>query len=324
MGRLEGKRTLRPPKTSNTFRLALLALLGVGLVVPGDLLHCQQGVGDTADAEHTASDSLGSYPDTTQINTSRMIIIGGALVGTMAGIMIYQQNGWWKDNRRSFHFREDLQYGRSVDKLGHFYGANAATFIFSRSFQWAGMRERPSLWYGAGCSLLFQTYIEVQDGFSAWGFDRVDFAADVLGAFYPVAQHYVPPLRELNMKFSYHPSNLINEPGGVGFRGQQHILFDDYEGQTIWLSLNLNSVLPSAIEPYWPDWLAVAAGYGVRDVATPNPYSILLLSLDYDMTKIIPADTWFLKTLGEVLNFIHFPAPAVQISPHAIWYGFYF
>jgi hypothetical protein len=42
------------------------------------------------------------------------------------------------------------------------------------------------------------------------------------------------------------------------------------------------------------------------------------------MTKIIPSDTWFLKTLGEALNFIHFPAPAVQVSPNTIWYGLYF
>jgi hypothetical protein len=126
------------------------------------------------------------------------------------------------------------------------------------------------------------------------------------------------------MKFSYHPSNLINEPGGVGFRGQQHIMFDDYEGQTLWLSVYLNNLLPETVEPYWPDWLALAVGYGVRDVATPDPYGIVLLSLDYDMRRIIPGDSGFLRTLAEVLNFIHFPAPAVQISPHAIWFGLYF
>jgi hypothetical protein len=300
-------------------------LLILSLALPREQLRGQQAtVGHAREEQNTSQDSSASFSDTTGVNTTRLLIIGGALVGTMAGIMIYQQNGWWKDNRTSFHFQEDLVYGRSVDKLGHFFGANAATFIFSRSFQWAGVRERPSLWYGAGCALLAQTYIEIQDGVSAWGFDRVDFAADVAGALYPLAQHYVPVLREFNMKFSYHPSDLINQPGGIGFRGQRHILFDDYEGQTLWLSVNVNNLLPKGLEPYWPDWLALAAGYGVRDVATPEPYSIVLLSLDYDLTKIIPSDTWFLKTLGEALNFIHFPAPAVQISPNAIWFGLYF
>ena len=265
-----------------------------------------------------------TVPDSTRIHGGRLLLIGGITAGAMVGIQVYQANGWWKNNRTSFHFREDLNYGRSVDKLGHFYGASVITFVFGKSLQWAGFREGPSLLIGAGGSLLFQTYIEIQDGFSAWGFDRVDFAANVAGAFYPLVQYHVPALRNVNMKFSYHPSPLLDAAGGVGFQGQKHLMFDDYEGQTIWFALSVNNLLPASLEPYWPDWLAVAAGYGVRGVATSNPYSILLLSLDYDLTRIIPRDTWFLKTLGEALNFIHFPAPAVQISPNVIWYGLYF
>jgi hypothetical protein len=49
-----------------------------------------------------------------------------------------------------------------------------------------------------------------------------------------------------------------------------------------------------------------------------------MLSLDYDLTKIIPQDTGFLRLLAEALNFIHWPAPAVRISPNAVWYGLYF
>ena len=270
------------------------------------------------------SSYAATVPDSTSIDSGRLLLIGGLTVGAMVGIQVYQANGWWKDNRTSFHFYEDLNYGRSVDKLGHFYGASVITFVFGKAMQWAGFREGTSLLYGAGASLLFQTYIEIQDGFSAWGFDRVDFGCNVAGAFYPVAQYHIPFLRNENMKFSYHPSPLLDAPGGVGFQGQQHLMFDDYEGQTIWFSLSVNNLLPSSLEPYWPDWLALAAGYGVRDVATPNPYSIVLLSLDYDMTRIIPRSTWFLKTLGEALNYLHFPAPAVQISPNAIWYGLYF
>jgi hypothetical protein len=128
----------------------------------------------------------------------------------------------------------------------------------------------------------------------------------------------------VNCKFSYHPSELLHKPGGVGFVGQQHIIFDDYEGQTIWLSLNVNSFLPGSVEPYWPDWLALAAGYAVRGVAGPDPHGTLLLALDYDMTKIIPRDTGVLRMLGEALNFIHFPSPAIRILPDTIWYGLYF
>lgn len=258
------------------------------------------------------------------VDGTRLAIVGAATVSTLAAINLYQANGWWKYNRRSFHFREDLSYGRSIDKLGHFYSAGLLTFVFSKSLQWANVSEPTALIWGASASALFQTYLEVQDGFSAWGFDRVDFAVDIAGAFYPVAQHAVPFLRDFNFKFSYHPSDLLHEAVGTGYLGQQHIVFDDYEGQTLWLSISVNNLLPTFVEESWPDWLALAIGYGARGVAESQPYSIYLISFDYDLTKIIPNDTWFLKTLGETLNFIHFPAPAVRISPGAIWYGLYF
>lgn len=273
----------------------------------------------------SARHSSGSIPnESTEIDKCRLGIVAGTGLAGIATIHIYQANGWWKDNRTSFHFQEDLKYGLSVDKLGHFYGASVLTFVFSRSLQWANFPERDALWWGAGASALFQTYVEIEDGFSTWGFDRVDFASDMLGAFYPVAQHYSPFLQNFNFKFSYHPSPLLNEPGGIGFQGQKHILFDDYEGQTIWLSIRVKDLLPQSPAAIWPGWLCLAVGYGARDIISSNPYSVLYLSLDYDMTRLIPGDTAFLKTLGQALNFIHFPAPTIRITPHAIFYGLYF
>jgi hypothetical protein len=275
-----------------------------------------------AQSDSTASASAGE--DTTRINPTKLAIVVGGLAGTIAAIHIYQSQGWWKDNRTSFHFQEDLKYGLNVDKLGHFYGAMTSAWIFKKSFIWANVPDTAALWWGSGAALLFQTYVEVEDGFSTWGFDRVDWASDLAGAAYPVAQHYWPFLRNFNMKFSYHPSSLINEPGGVGFRGQKHIMFDDYEGQTIWFSVDVNSLLPRPVDSYWPDWLCLALGYGARDIATPQPYRVYFLALDFDVTRIIPQNTAFLRTLSEALNFIHLPAPAVQISPGTIWYGLYF
>lgn len=268
--------------------------------------------------------SLSEPADTSRIRPVRLAIVTGTVAGTFAVIHIYQSKGWWKDNRSPFHFQEDLKYGLSVDKLGHFYGGIAAAFILRNSFRWAGLSETASLWWGSAGSLLFQTYVEVQDGFSKWGFDRVDFAADVAGAAWPIAQHHSPFLRNFDFKFSYHPSPNLGSASGVGFVGQQHIIFDDYEGQTLWMSLKVHNLLPQGAKPFWPEFLQVSVGYGVRNVAKPDPHSVVILALDIDMTKVIPQSTPFLKLLGEALNFIKFPAPAVQISPRTIWYGFYF
>jgi len=156
----------------------------------------------------SANTHQGIYP-------GRLAIVGGLTAATMVGIHLYQSNGWWKDNRAPFHFQEDLEYGMWVDKLGHFYGTAAGAFIFRKSFEWTNMSAEQSLWFGSAGAFLFQTFVEVQDGFSAWGFDRVDFAMNLGGALYPVGQYYWPPLRDFNMKFSYHPSDLITQPGSV-------------------------------------------------------------------------------------------------------------
>lgn len=262
--------------------------------------------------------------DTTDIHPVRFAIVTGSVATTIVAIHIYQSNGWWKDNRRSFHFQEDLKYGLSVDKLGHFYAGTAAAFILKKSYQWAGLSDEASLYWGSAGSLLFQTYVEIEDGFSKWGFDRVDFATNVAGAAWPIAQYHSSFLRNFDFKFSYHPSPGLNSSAGGGFQGQKHIVFDDYEGQTLWLSMKVKNWLPNSVNHLWPDFLCLSVGYAVRDAFTAKPYSAVLLAFDLDMTKVIPDNTPFLKLLGEALNFIKFPAPAVQISPHAIWYGIYF
>ncbi|HTK81757.1 MAG TPA: DUF2279 domain-containing protein [Bacteroidota bacterium] len=260
-----------------------------------------------------------------QINTGRLWLVGGTLLTSMVVIHVYQQNGWWKENRAPFHFQEDLVYGLSVDKIGHFFGGYLMGYSIQKCVEWANVPECSAVWIGAAGGLLFQTYVEVEDGFSTWGFDRVDFASDVLGSAWLVGRYYVPSLRNVDLKMSYHSSSLLGTAGGSGFKGQQHLVIDDYEGQTFWMSVKMHNILPkSPFQRYWPSFLCLAVGYGARDVAGVSPYRVLVLAPDLDMTEIIPRNTSFLKTLGEVLNFIHLPLPAVQVSPNAIWYGVYF
>ena len=262
-------------------------------------------------------------PPKTGVNYGRLTFIGGTLLGVMVVTHLYQQSGWWKDNRRPFHFEEDLTYALNYDKVSHLYASSFLTFLFSKSFEWANFSESSALLMGAGGSVLFQTYVELEDGFSTWGFDRVDYAANVVGAVWPLVRYHIPSLQNYDLKFSYLPSKNFNRPGD--FPGQRHLFFDDYEGQTNWLSVKVNNLLPKVAEPYWPDFLCVAFGFAGRGFfESEPPYRVYLVGLDFDMTEIIPQNTWFLKTLGEALNFIRFPAPAVRFSPNTIWYGLYF
>ncbi len=270
------------------------------------------------------SNNIKIPPNNFEINKTRLAIVSGTLLSSMIAIHIYQQNGWWKDNRAPFHFREDLEYGLTVDKIGHFYGGDLLTFVISKSLEWANIHENNALWLGTAGSLLFQTYVEMEDGFSKWGFDRVDWLSNLGGSSWRLVRHNVPFLKNFDLKLSYHPSDLLNNPGGIGFRGQKHIMIDDYEGQTFWLSIKVNNLLPKYFEKYFPDFLCLAVGYGAREIADPDPHRVYFLAPDLDFTKIIPDNTKFLKSLGEALNYIHFPLPAVQFAPKTIWYGVYF
>lgn len=272
----------------------------------------------------TSFTTATSTDSSQSIHYGRVALVTGALAGTMAGIHIYQQNGWWKDNRASFHFREDLKYGRWVDKIGHFYGASLMSTGITNLYEWAGIPRNRAAWYGAGASLLFQTYVEIEDGFSTWGFDRVDFAFDAAGAFFPLARTKIPALEYVDLKLSYQASPLLNSAAGTGFRGQQHIMIDDYEGQTFWLTTRFDHLLPRTAADVMPDFLGIALGYGARDVAYKTAHSVMFVALDFDVREIIPRGTPLLRAMGDILNYIHFPAPAVRISPDLIFYGLYF
>jgi hypothetical protein len=313
-------------------RIATLLLLLLASPVPA--AHCRGGIsgslfypglvrGGLARPDSGLPLSAGQPPDS-GVDGLRLGLVSGTLLSSMVVIHFYQQSGWWKDNRAPFHFQEDLVYGLTVDKVGHFYGAYLLEFLIGGSVRWANVPEEEALWIGSGGALLFQTYVEVEDGFSAWGFDRVDFASDVGGAAWPVARYYVPALRNFDLKLSYHPSDLLGNPGGIGFKGQKHLIIDDYEGQTFWMSLKVHNLVPESLRPYWPEPLCLAVGYGARQVAGPDPHRIWFLGLDLDMTKVIPRDSAFLRALGDLLNYVHLPMPAVQIVPNTIWYGLYF
>lgn len=258
--------------------------------------------------------------DQQKLNYSRLALVTGSVIGVGAAVHIYQYNSWWKNYRKPFHFQEDLIYGRSVDKVGHFWGAAFSSFILARSYKWAGLNNTQSYWVGAIGGSIFQLFVEFQDGFSQWGFDRVDAAADIAGGFYPLLQYYVPELNVLNIKASYYPRQL-GKTGNIP--GQKHVLIDDYEGQTFWLTFDTSTLLSKDLD--FLKYFGLAVGYSVRDLHdNSKQYGILLIALDYNLKKIIPQKGEFLKALSEGLNYFKFPSPAIQISPKVIMFGLYF
>jgi len=261
----------------------------------------------------------GYNPEETNINATHALITGGTLAGVITAIHFYQANAWWADQRSDFHIVEDPDYALNIDKCGHLFGGAFSSFVGQKAMQWAGFSVESSVWGGFAIGSIFELYVEFEDGFARdWGFSPGDAYADVLGAAFPVGQYYIPGMKHFQPKYSYFPSKAFRD-------GTHHgNAIDDYEGQTYWMGIHLDGLLPEAAAKYWPDWLAIAVGVSIRDMDTPSMHRNVILSLDYDWTKIIPGDSWWLCSLKEALNYIHFPAPAIRISPGFIAYGLYF
>jgi hypothetical protein len=252
----------------------------------------------------------------------RLTLVGAGLAGTWAAMHVYYKNTWWKDQRKFFKFAQDGYYARDIDKISHIYTSDAFTEITAIAYEWSGIPPRQALIFGAITTMAYETYIEVNDGFAPiWGFDWEDVGANLFGALYPFLQREIPVLKNFNFKWSFRPEWISKKSE------KADDLLDDYTNMTFWLSVSPEGLLPKNAARYYPGFLALALGLSIKNAShvtgSGSAYHEWYLSFDYDLTKF-PGNTEFLKNLKKILNFYHFPAPAVRISPSGIWYGLYF
>jgi hypothetical protein len=255
----------------------------------------------------------------------KLTILGAAGLGVFTAMHIYYQNTWWKDQVTYFKFAEDGYYARNMDKASHFFTANCFTVVTGIAYEWAGIHPDKALLYGAITSMAYETYIEVNDGFAPnWGFDWVDMGANFAGALYPFLQKAVPIFENVNVKWSFQPGWIKKKTSS-----DPDDLLDDYTNMTFWLSVNPMMVLPKSFTngKYYPNFLAFALGMNIKDAShvtgSTNAETQWYISIDWDITKL-PGKSDFMVKLKKILNFYHFPAPAVRISPSGVWYGLYF
>ena len=190
--------------------------------------------------------------------------------------------------------------------------------IMSRSFEWSGVQTHDALLYGGGLALLFQLYVEVEDGFHPdLGFSIQDGIADVAGAAFPLLQHKSKVFRLLTPKWSAHASPSYQQ-------GKFRTIIDDYESQYYWMSVNLENLLGKESPSWLPGFLNVAVGYSVKNLDySGNGEKELYLALDCDFEKL-PGEGSFLKALKHLANYFHCPAPTLRLVPAMTAFGIRF
>ena len=253
--------------------------------------------------------------DTVTIHYDRFAFVTCGTAGIITTAHLQSYNSWWKNERSAFRIHDEGGYALGADKLGHFYFSNLTSDILGRSYEWAGVEN--SFLIGACIAFAFELYVEIEDGFTKkLGFSPGDFGADVVGAAYPYLRNKYSWINDFDFKLSVYPSaNYRN--------GMYRTIIDDYESIYYWLSFDRN-LFPDMLNKVMPEFITFAIGYGVKNIVNFGAgKSELFISFDYDFEKL-PGDGSFIRSVKHILNYIHFPAPAIRLTPSVIFYGLKF
>ncbi|MES2678860.1 MAG: DUF2279 domain-containing protein [Bacteroidota bacterium] len=273
----------------------------------------------------------GQNDSSQQVNyKQRKIVIGASGTLLAAGSLVYLNQAWYSDySTGKFHFFNDNTEWLQMDKAGHFVTNYQTSRLSMAAFKWAGFSKKQQLWIGGTIGLGYMTVIEVMDGYSrGWGFSWGDEIVNILGSAAAISQHALWEEQRIQFKFSYAQSGLAKyNPSLLGETPYTQVI-KDYNGQTIWLSVNPSSFMKK--NKKFPRWLSLAVGYGAYGMlgAESNNFVVqdaggnvlkferarrFYLSLDVDLTRI-RTKSKLLKSIFSVVNILKFPAPALQYS----------
>lgn len=268
----------------------------------------------------TASDSLNKR----RLNLVRVTGLSGSAV--VLGSLSYL---WYSEYETvPFHFFDDSKDWLSMDKIGHSLTSYYGGLYGYQTLKWAGLSEKKSVWYGGlyGWSFLLGT--EFLDGISSeWGASPADLIANTLGASMFVGQQLGWKDQRFVLKFSYWPTKFAQYRPNLLGDSHWNRWLKDYNGQTYWVSANLNAFgIKGRIIP---KWLNVAVGYSVDGLigGETNPiYDFKgntlpifarkrewYLSLDVDF-KRIKTKSKILKSILYTASFIKIPFPTLGYS----------
>lgn len=249
-------------------------------------------------------------PLETKIDYEMLAGIGGITLGIGIGVHIYQANAWWQDQSSTFKIVNDWKYALWLDKMGHFFGTSLIAHGLSAGFEATNMDLEKSAIYGAIGAFAFEAFIEIEDGFGPqWGFSPGDFTADFLGALYTVGQYYYPTLKHIQPRVSYYPSKKYRDGEHKGN------IIDDYAGQKYWLAFRMKELLPKSVSDYWPSFLMLSVGMGLRNWdGFGGGKQDVFIALDFD-AETLPLHGPIWQFVKNTLNFIHFPMPGIRIAP---------
>ncbi len=259
--------------------------------------------------------------------------MGGITAGAAVGSYFYVKDVWWAKQQSSFRFERTAErYALHLDKLSHFLGGISEGDFFAGGFQWSGFHEKDARLYGAIMSNIVSLSVEMTDAYAVeHGFSLKDYFSSVSGAWYQYLQYTNPSLRSVNFKWSYwnHAPKYFTKSAQLIEQNPSRAFIDNYANQTHWMTVNMRSIVPQDWEESVPPWLALAVGARAGDVVevirkdSQFKEFQLYLSVDIDVNYFLPEEGAFWVVLRRTLSHLHFPSPALRLTPRLRFFGFY-
>ena len=256
--------------------------------------------------------------DRTQKNRLKNLVLFE--IGTYS-LGLYAMNElWYKDYPKSkFHFINDNSSWLQMDKFGHAATSYYAGVNGIKLYKWSGLDDNKAIWIGGLSGTFYNTIIEVLDGFSSnWGASMGDLFANSLGSFFAIYQQLLWDEQKILLKFSYSRSETSSNNSDLFGNSYFERSLKDYNGQTYWLSMNINSLF-SIENSQFPDWLNIAVGHSgnnmisANNTTDDNRYRQFLFSFDIDLMRIKSKNKLF-KTLANVFGYVKIPFPTLEYS----------
>lgn len=309
-----------------------------------------------------AQSAEGAAPqaEASEERTFRPVRFWGGIGGAVAvdiPVMYALSTVWYgEDERQSFHWYSDVTppgqpsdirdngwlddwntYAQQ-DKLGHVWVTWHLTRAVGAYGRWAGLSDGQAALFGGVVSTLFQTQIEVYDGFSnVYGASRTDILANAVGGVVGGLQVAYPERTGwFAGKYSYHRSPYYNEEANIFSNA-----IKDYDGISFWLSVRPKKLLEGRARELWPGWLGLAVGYSGTNLgheysgwapggeSNGGPDFVhkrqLFIGPDLDVIRWAAEraeEPW--RTVGRLLEFVRLPAPALQLTPEVRLYWVFY
>lgn len=309
------------------------------------LLICYN-IGNSQSKEEKKSSEIKFFQKADTLNKKRFIPSATFSAASYTGFSIGLYHAWYKEfDQGPFQLFDDSKEWAYMDKYGHFYTAYFQGVLVYKGAKWTGLSEDNSILTGFLLGTLFQSTIEVMDGFSSkWGFSVADIGMNFAGSSAFVFQQKYWGEQRITFKMSNvvrsYPSTIVTSIDGMStttLLERADNLFGssiperflkDYNSQVYWLCVDVKKFIPDSS---YPKWLNIAVGYSAGnlyggfdnswefegaeyEVNDLYPrYSRILFAPDINLSSI-RTKSYFWNGVLDIFDIFHVPVPALEIN----------